>query len=346
MMNNKPDPSEVNPTPASTPYTASDLPIDEQGRIYHLQIKPGQIAPDILLVGDPGRAELIGSTFLHDLEFEHEHRGLVTITGTSDITGTQATIISPVKTTVATSGIGTPSLEIVVQELVALHEIDFGTRTRKSSFPQLHIIRVGTSGGLQASTQLGTPIITTYAVGMDNTGLFVEVPYPDETCQRLEQEFDQYIQRLMNPGSRFFGKIHPYIARAEPTLVEALVEASASLGVPTKLGLTLSCSGFFAPQGRDIARLKPTLPDLDWLVSQYDPKLGNQRFENMEMEASFLLHFLGGLGHWGAAICTTVANRREETFAHDYQEAVKNSIRVALLGLANLRSRNPGYQSS
>ena len=96
--------------PRTAPYTASDLPIDEEGRIYHLQLKPGQIAPDILIVGDPGRAEFIASTFFSDLEFEHEHRGLVTVTGTSDLTGEPATIVSPLKTTVATSGIGTSSL--------------------------------------------------------------------------------------------------------------------------------------------------------------------------------------------------------------------------------------------
>ena len=146
-MNDRLDPDEVNarhpaaPFSRAAPYTASDLPIDEDGRIYHLQIKQGQIAPDILLVGDPGRAEVIGSTFLRDLEVEHEHRGLVTVTGTSEITGEQATMISPVKATVTTSGIGTPSLEIVVNELVALNEIDFETRTRKSDFPRLHILR-------------------------------------------------------------------------------------------------------------------------------------------------------------------------------------------------------------
>lgn len=178
-MNDRLDSDEVNARhPAAlfsraAPYTASDLPIDEDGRIYHLQIKQGQIAPDILLVGDPGRAEVIGSTFLRDLEVEHEHRGLVTVTGTSDITGEQATIISPVKATVTTSGIGTPSLEIVVQELVALNEIDFETRTHKSDFPRLHILRVGTSGGLQASTELGTPIITSYAIGISLFGNFM-----------------------------------------------------------------------------------------------------------------------------------------------------------------------------
>lgn len=325
----------------AAPYTASDMPIDEDGRIYHLQVKPGQIAPDILLVGDPGRAEMIGSTYLRDLELEQEHRGLVTVTGTSDITGERATIISPVKTTAATSGIGTSSLEIVVSELVALFEIDFETRTHRSDFPRLHVLRVGTSGGLQASTELGTPIITSYAIGMDNTGLFYEAPYPDEVCERLEGELTSLVQSGMNADSRFYGKIRPYVSRAEPALVDALLEASTDLGVETKLGLTASACGFFAPQGRDIARVRPSLPDLDGLLAGYDPGVGGQRVENMEMEASFLLHFLGGLGHWAGAICVAIANRREDTFAHDYQGAVRNATRVALLALAILRSRYP-----
>jgi uridine phosphorylase len=343
-MNDRLNPDEVNahhPEPPSSragPYAASDLPIDEDGRIYHLQVRPGQIAPDILLVGDPGRAEMIGSTFLRDLELEHEHRGLVTVTGTSDITGEQATIVSPVRATVATSGIGTPSLEIVVQELVALNEIDFETRKHKSDFPRLHILRVGTSGAVQASTELGTPIITSYAIGMDNTGLFYEASYADQVCERLEQELDDLIKRSMSRDSRFYGQIHPYVARAEPTIVDALREASESLGVPTKVGLTVSSSGFFAPQGRDVARVRPSVPELDRILSEYDPGLGGQRIENMEMESSFLIHFLGGLGHWAGAICPAISNRRENTFDHDYQEAVKNATKVALLALAVLRS--------
>jgi uridine phosphorylase len=340
-MNDQLDPNEVNARQPAAPFTASDLPIDEEGRIYHLQIKQGQIAPDILLVGDPGRAEVIGSTFLRDLEVEHEHRGLVTVTGTSEITGEQATIISPVKATITTSGIGTPSLEIVVQELVALNEIDFGTRTRKSDFPRLHILRVGTSGALQAETRLGTPIITSYAIGMDNTGLYYEAAYPDEICERLEQELDLLVRGSMGTGSRFYGKIHPYVTRAEPTIVDALVEASASIGVAVKLGLTVSNSGFFAPQGRDIARVKPSVPELDRILSEYDPRLDGQRVENMEMEASFLIHFLGSLGYWAGAICPTIANRREDTFDHHYQEAIKNTTEVALLALATVRSRYP-----
>ncbi len=188
---------KVSASQHAAPFTAADLPVDEQGRIYHLQIKPEQLAPDILLVGDPGRAEFIGSTFLRDLEVEHEHRGLVTLTGTSTITAERATIISPLKTTVTTSGMGTPSLEIVINELVALHEIDFETRTRKVEFPRLHILRLGTSGALQSSTKLGTLIITTYAIGLDTTGLFYEIPYPDENCERLEKELEHLVQGAM-----------------------------------------------------------------------------------------------------------------------------------------------------
>lgn len=322
------------------PYTAADLPLDEEGRVYHLQVKPGQIAPDIVLVGDPGRAELIGSTLLKHVEFRHEHRGLVTLTGTSEITGEQGTVISPLRTTVVTSGMGTPSLEIVVNELVALNEIDFETRTRKTDFPRLHIIRLGSSGGLQASTELGTPIITTYAIGLDNTGLYYEVPYPDKTCERLEEELGRAVRLGMSTKSRFYGRLRPYVARAEPAVVSALREASRRLGVPAKIGLTVSAPGFFRPQGRDIGRIKPTLPELDRIFSEFDPMLEGQRVENMEMETSFLTHFLGGLGYWAGAICPAIANRQLNTFTADYQDAMKKAARVALLALALLRERD------
>jgi uridine phosphorylase len=229
----------------------------------------------------------------------------------------------------------------VISELVALNEIDFATRTRKADYPRLHVLRVGTSGALQASTRLGTPIITSYAVGMDNVGLFYDAPCPDETCKRLESELAQVVSRSMNAGSRFRGKLAPYVARAAPAMVRALLEASERLGVSAKLGLTASCSGFFAPQGRDIFRLQPSVPDLDRILSEYDPKLDGQRIENMEMEASFLLHFLGGLGYWAGAICATVAHRRKDTFDAHYLESIAAATRVALLALAIARARDP-----
>jgi uridine phosphorylase len=335
------NPGETKPDSITQPFTAADLPIDENGRIYHLQVKPEQIAPDVILVGDPGRAEFIGSTLIHDLELEHEHRGLVTVTGFCQITGELATIISPVRTAIITTGMGTPSLEIVLNELVALNEIDFETRTRKTDFPRLRVIRLGSSGGLQSSTQLGTPIITTYAIGLDNTGLFYEAPYPDQTCRRLEDELDQLVTNAMSPDSRYYGKIKPYVSKAEPTLVNALVEAADKLGVPVKTGMTLSSPGFFIPEGRDISRLKPNILELDKIFSEFDPGLDGQMVENNEMEASFLLHFMGGLGHWAAAICPAIANRRLDTFSSNYQQSMLDAAKVALLALATVRNRVP-----
>jgi uridine phosphorylase len=185
---------------------------------------------------------------------------------------------------------------------------------------------------------VGTPIITSYTIGFESTGMFYEIPCPDETCKRLEQELYQVVKDRMRAESRFYGKIHPYAARAEPTIVAALSEAAAHLGVEAKVGLTASASGFFAPQGRDIARARPSVPDLDLILSEYDPRIDGQRFENMEMEASFLIHFLGGIGYWAGCICPAIANRRRDTFDVHYQRSIENGIKVALLALATLRS--------
>lgn len=317
----------------STPYTAADLPIDEQGRIYHLQIRPEDLAPDILLVGDPGRAQSIAASALHDLEVEHEHRGLYTATGCANHTG--------LRTTVTTSGMGTASLEIVLGELLALNEIDFGSRIRKASFPRLHVIRVGTSGALQAETPLGTSIITTYAVGMDNAGLLYEAPVPDGNCSRLEQEAAEVVAAGMSPGARFHHAIRPYVSRAAPSMVLALMQAARELRVPARTGLTVSNSGFFAAQGRDVCRLAPSLPHADLLWGTFNPRIGEQRVENMEMEASLLLHLLGGLGHLAGVICPVIANRRLDTFDHHYQLAVDQATQVALLALAALAPTRP-----
>ena len=149
------------------------------------------------------------------------------------------------------------------------------------------------------------------------------------------------MRNSMRPGSRFWGRIHPYVARSEPVMVQGLEETAARLGVPARIGLTASNSGFFACQGRDVARVQPSVPELDRVFSEFDPRLGGQRIENMEMEASFLLHFLGGLGHWAGAICPTIANRRWSTFDHQYQESIARATEVGLMTLASLRKRYP-----
>jgi len=114
--------------------------------------------------------------------------------------------------------------------------------------------------------------------------------------------------------------------------------------VPTRTGLTVSAPGFSAPQGRDVNRVKPSILDLDKIFSEFDPGVNGQHIENMEMEASFLMHFLGGIGYWAGAICPAIANRQQDTIDVHYQDAIKNATRVALLALANIRSRYPDVQ--
>lgn len=154
------------------------------------------------------------------------------------------------------------------------------------------------------------------------------------------------MERSMKPDSRFLGRIHPYVGRAAPEIVDALARSSEALGVNSKIGLTVSAPGFFAPQGRDLFRVKPSLPDMDLVLSQYDPGLDGMRVENMEMEASFLIHYLGGQGYWAGAICPAIANRRQDTIDLNYLDGVRNAIQVALLALADLRSRYPDIRLS
>jgi uridine phosphorylase len=145
----------------------------------------------------------------------------------------------------------------------------------------------------------------------------------------------------MPETSRFYGKIHPYVTRAEPVLVSALKEAAAELGIEVRAGLTVSAPGFSAPQGRATARVKASLLDVDRILSEFDPRLEGERVENMEMEASFLLHFMGGSGYWAGAICPAIANRRSDTFDPSYQQAIANATNIALLALAKARQKYP-----
>jgi len=309
------------------PFYPSDLPL-VNGKVYHLELAPGELAEDILIVGDPGRVDFIAQNFLKEIELRREHRGLRTITGYTEW-GQRVSI--------TTSGMGTPSLEIVINEVVALHEIDFERKERKKDIPQLNIIRVGTSGGLQPDTELGTLIITEYAVGLDNTGLFYDAPYPDENCRVLEDKVREAVNGAIPEGSRFKGRIQPYASKAHPQVVKALEESVKELGILYKKGITVSNSGFFANQGRSVSRVPLTVPDIDVLLSKTDSGLEDLRFENMEMEASFLLHFLYPPGHRAGVICPIIDKRPEEKFLFNYQEKIKDAAQVALRALGRLR---------
>ena len=310
------------------PYNTSDLPVFNN-KVYHLHLNPEELAKNIIIVGDPERVPFIAGEFLGECEVDRSHRGLRTITGTSRETGQRVSI--------TTSGMGTPSLEIVLNEVVALNEIDFNTMTRKEEFEPLNIIRVGTSGGLQHDTTLGTLILTDYAVGLDNTGLFYGPALYDKGCEMLEKRVRERIEAATARTSRFKGKIFPYVSRANSECTAGMEREADTLGVRYKKGITVSNSGFFANQGRDISRVPVTVPDIDGLLASLDTGISGLRFENMEMEASFLLHFMGGLGYRAGVICAVIDNRREDRFAEHFTHYIKDAVRVALRTLHELR---------
>jgi uridine phosphorylase len=303
------------------PYNTSDLPVFNN-KVYHLDLHPDELAKHIIIAGDPERVPFIAEEFLGDLEVDRSHRGLRTITGTCRETGQRVSI--------TTSGMGTPSLEIVLNEIVALNEMDFSTMTRKEEFEPLTIIRVGTSGGLQHDTAPGTLIVTDYVVGLDNTGLFYSLPLIDKNCELLEVRVRELIEEAVAWNSWFKGKIFPYVSRASSEITAGMEREADKLRVPYKKGITVSNSGFFANQGRDISRVPVTVPDIDGLLASLDTGIPGLRFENMEMEASFLLHFMGGLGYRAGVICAVISNRREDRFAEHYTHGIKDAVRVAL----------------
>ncbi len=309
-------------------FSAADLPITAQGRIYHLDLAPGEVSEKMILVGDPGRAQKIAQEHFSSIEVEREHRGLRSYTGIASNTGKRVSVL--------TTGMGTPSLEIVLSEIVALHEIDFETRLPKSQKPKLSAVRVGTSGALQADTPLNTLIISTYAIGMDNSGLFYDARAQDAHCERIEKELYEHLRGKTEPGSRFAGRIWPYVSKASEDLLQSLSNEANKRSAAHKLGVTASNAGFFANQGREINSIALSIPDIDQVLSEFPLGLQGQRIENMEMESSFLFHFFGALGHSAASICPVIAHRKEETFAkpEDSQKAIFEATEAALQALA------------
>ncbi len=142
-------------------FSSDDLPL-VNGRVYHLNLAPDELAQDVIVVGDPDRVPFLADELFLGREVDRFHRGFRTITGIARETGMRVSIV--------TTGIGAPSTEIVLNELVALNEIDFPSRSRKDSIAPLHVVRVGTSGGVNPATPIGSLAITDYVIGLDNTG--------------------------------------------------------------------------------------------------------------------------------------------------------------------------------
>ena len=179
--------------------------------------------------------------------------------------------------------------------------------------------------------------MTDYAVGLDNTGLFYSPALYDNGCELLEHRVRECIEAATARTSRFQGKIIPYVSRGDAEMTAGLLREADRLGVRYKKGITVSNSGFFANQGRDISRVPVTVPDIDGVLASLDTGIPGLRVENMEMEASFLLHFMGGLGYRAGVLCAVIDNRRADRFEDKYSHFIHDAVRVALRTLDSMR---------
>jgi len=279
----------------------SELIINNRGAIYHLDVRPEELATTIITVGDPQRVKEVSKHF-DRIEHQCEHREFITHTG----------YIGKKRVSCVATGIGPDNIDIVLNELDALVNIDFETRTIKPQLTQLNIIRIGTSGSLQADIPVEGFVASTHGLGLDNLLNFYRLQQSDEENAIL-QHFVTHTQ--------LGGTItHPYIAAAGSSVLKHFVEGFYH-------GITVTCPGFYGPQGR-VLRLGIAQPDLINLLTSFG--YGNHRISNFEMETSAIYGLGKLLGHQCLSLNCIVANRVRQEFAQDAAGAVEKLIVKAL----------------
>lgn len=284
---------------------SSELIINDDGSIFHLHLKPEQLADTVLLVGDPGRVEMVASYF-DNQECRVANREFVTITGTYK--GKRMTVIS--------TGIGTDNIDVVVTELDALANIDFATRQVKPELRQLTLVRLGTSGAIQPDIKVGTAVFSRTSVGFD--GLLNYYKGRNEVCDlAIEQAFMEHTE-----WSELLTK--PYFIDADKSLFELFRDS-------TMEGITISAPGFYAPQGRWV-RLEPADNTLNAKIESF--RFNERRITNFEMEGSALAGLAALMGHRAATVCAIIAQRVALDVETDYKDFVRQMIEMALDKLA------------
>lgn len=288
-----------------TPIADSELIINPDGSIFHLHIKPEQLAKRVILVGDPGRVETVGS-FFDEILFEGSNREFVWKTG----------LFNKVKITVLSTGIGTDNIDIVLNELDALVNIDFETRLPKDNKNALQIVRIGTSGSLQEDLPVDSWLLSNRAIGFDGLLNFYDNRdnVSDLQFENKFIEFTGWQKRLPNP----------YIVNVDDELLHILESDK------TVQGVTISAPGFYGPQGR-VLRLPLSQPNLNEKISEF--RYGDERITNFEMECSAIYGLSALLGHQAATICVIIANRWQGTYSENYREVVKDLIKYVLVKL-------------
>lgn len=285
----------------------SELILNSRGAIYHLDVRPEELAPVIITVGDPGRVDEVSKHFDH-VECRREHREFVTHTGT----------LGNKRLSVVSTGIGPDNIDIVLNELDALVNIDFENRSVKSNLTSLTIIRMGTSGALQADIPVDSIVATTHGLGIDNLLNY----YRHENNEEEKQILQQFIAH-----TQLDGRIsQPYIHTAGPAILKHFVSGYHQ-------GITVTCPGFYGPQGR-VLRLGLTNPELIDHLTQFT--FGRYRITNFEMETSAIYGLGKLLGHQCLSLSAIVANRINKTFSKDGAAAVANMIEKSLEIIAGI----------
>lgn len=279
----------------------SELILNSRGAIYHLDLRPEEIAGTIVTVGDPDRVKEF-SKYFDVIEVQRQHREFVTHTG----------VIGGKRLTVLSSGIGPDNIDIVMNELDALTNIDFNTRQIKEQLHTLNIIRVGTSGSLQADINVDEFVASTHGLGVDNLLNFYRHESNEEEIQIL-QSFVTHVQILGHVSA-------PYITGAAPSLLKHFAQSFHQ-------GITVTCPGFYGPQGR-ILRLGISNPNLIDRLTDF--RFGQHRITNFEMETSAIFGLGKLLGHNCLALNAIVANRVRKEFSKDGKAAVENLIKKFL----------------
>ena len=283
----------------------SELIINGDGSVFHIHLKPEELADNVIMVGDPSRVDMIAE-YLTDIEFRHASREFVSVTGKRN--GKRITAIS--------HGIGPDNIDIVMTELDALANVDFNTREVKKEHKALNILRIGTSGALHPDIPLGSYILSHMSVGFDGVmnwyGNREKVTDP-----AVEEAFKKHMNWLDVLPS-------PYFVSASPKIIDLMKDVTVK-------GVTISAPGFYGPQGR-VVRIPLAMPDmLEKIESFRFTKNGEDyRITNFEMESSPLAGLAAHLGHNACTVCCAIANRYLQSSNPDYKPAIRKLVEICV----------------
>ena len=279
----------------------SELIITPEGRIYHINLLPEELATTVITVGDPGRVAEVSKHFDH-IEATTSHREFVVHTGW----------VGKKRITVLSSGIGPDNIDITLNEIDACANINFDTREIKKDFTQLDIIRLGTSGSLQKDIPVDSLVASSHGIGLDNLMHYYQVDYIDE-----EKE-------IADSFSKHSGLEHSPLA---PYAVKGSAELLNHFGNGYHHGITVTCPGFYAPQGR-VVKAALQFPNLVDSLSTFSYK--ENRITNFEMETSAIFGLGKVFGHRCLSINTIIANRQDKTFSKNAAQSIENMITKSL----------------